>query len=590
MKFRWSIAPPQPLFVRRLADDLKVSTLLAQCLANRGLTEPSRAIDFLEPRLKQLSDPFLLPNMAAAMARLFLARSRGEALVIFGDYDVDGVSSTALLTEVLSALGWAVNHYLPHRLDEGYGLSREGVENCLARFPTRLLLAVDCGSTAVASIDWLNCRGVDVIVLDHHQVSSPPPAATALVNPQLQRAVGGWPSGTPAQALGASPQDAGGRFCEFCSAGLAFKLAHAVVKHGRETGLAGAQEFDLRPLLDLVALGTIADLVPLTGENRILVTAGLQRLNTTQRPGLIALKRVAQSPAPVGVYEVGFQLGPRLNAAGRLETASAALNLLLARDSIAAEPLARELDARNRERQQIERSIAEEVIGAVRARFNADTDYVIVEGQLLWHIGVVGIVASRVLREFHRPTIILGGDGEEWRGSGRSIEGFDLAAALGECDDLLLRHGGHAMAAGLSIHPKNLDALRSRLNELARRTLSREQLQPLLLLDAEVSLGDLSVRQLEELRRLEPAGQGNPPVQLAVRNVSLQRPPQRMGRDQQHAKLWITDGRTVCEVVCWNCDMEALPAGTFDLAFVPQINEYNGSRSLQLKLLDWRPA
>ncbi len=590
MKFRWSIAPPQPLLVRRLAEDLKVSALLAQCLANRNLTEPNRAADFLEPRLRQLSDPFLLPNMAEAVARLFLARSRAEPLVIFGDYDVDGVTATALLTEVLGALGWAVNQYLPRRLDEGYGLSREGVENCLAKFPTQLLLAVDCGSTAVASINWLNCRGVDVIVLDHHQVSSPPPAATALVNPQLQRAVGVSPSGQPAQALDASPQDAGSRFRELCSAGLAFKLAHAVVKRGRETGLAGAREFDLRPLLDLVALGTIADLVPLTGENRILVTAGLQRLNTTQRPGLVALKRVAQSPAPVGVHEVGFQLGPRLNAAGRLETATAALNLLLARDPIAAEPLARELDGRNRERQQIERSIAEEVIGAVRARFNADTDYVIVEGQLLWHIGVVGIVASRVLREFHRPTIILGGEGEEWRGSGRSIEGFDLAAALGECDDLLLRHGGHAMAAGLSIHPKNLEALRSRLNELAQRALSHEQLQPLLLLDAEVSLRELSLGQLDELRRLEPAGQGNPPVQLAVRNVSLQRPPQRMGRDLQHAKLWITDGQTVCEAVCWNCDKEALPAGNFDLAFVPQINEYNGSRSLQLKLLDWRPA
>ncbi len=246
MKFRWSIAPPQPLLVRRLADALKVSNLLAQCLANRNLTEPNRAADFLEPRLRQLSDPFLLPNMAEAVARLFLARRRSEPLVIFGDYDVDGVTATALLTEVLGALGWAVNQYLPHRLDEGYGLSREGVENCLAKFPTQLLLAVDCGSTAVASINWLNCRGVDVIVLDHHQVSSPPPAATALVNPQLQRAVGVSPSGQPEQALGASPQDAGSRFCELCSAGLAFKLAHAVVKRGRETGLSGAQEFDLK--------------------------------------------------------------------------------------------------------------------------------------------------------------------------------------------------------------------------------------------------------------------------------------------------------------------------------------------------------
>src|SRR5438552_586118 len=459
------------------------------------------------------------------------------------------------------------------RLEEGYGLRREGVKNCIAKFSTQLLLAVDCGSTAVASIDWLKCRGVDVIVLDHHQISSPPPAATALVNPQLQRAGDVSPSGQPAHALGASPQDAGSRFCELCSAGLAFKLAHAVVKRGRQTGLAGAQEFDLRPLLDLVALGTIADLVPLTGENRILVTAGLKRLNTTQRPGLVALKKVAQSPARVGVYEVGFQLGPRLNAAGRLETATAALELLLARETGAADPLARELDARNRERQQIERSIAEEVIGAVRAGFNPDTDYVIVEGQLLWHIGVVGIVASRVLREFHRPAIIIGGDGQEWRGSGRSIRGFDLAEALGECDDLLLGHGGHAMAAGLSIHPNNLDALRSRLNELARRTLSREQLQPLLLLDADVRLREMMLDQLDELLRLEPTGQGNPPVQLTARNVWLQRPPQRLGRDQQHAKLWVTDGQTVCEVVCWNCDKEGLPTGTFDLAFAPQLHE-----------------
>jgi single-stranded-DNA-specific exonuclease len=590
MKCRWSIAPPQPLLVRRFAEDLKVSPLLAQCLANRGLTQPSRATDFLEPRLKQLGDPFLLPDMSAAVARLFLARSRDEPLVIFGDYDVDGVSSTALLTEVLGALGWNVRHYLPHRLDEGYGLSREGVENCLAKFPTQLLLAVDCGSTAVASIDWLNARGVDVIVLDHHQVSTPPPAAIALVNPHRQSAVCAARSARAAPELCDSEREAGSRCSELCSAGLAFKLAHAVVKRGRETDLPGAKGFDLRPLLDLVALGTIADLVPLTGENRILVHAGLQRLNATQRPGLVALKRVAASPARVGVYDVGFQLGPRLNAAGRLETATAALDLLLATDLRAAEPLARELDARNRERQQIERRIAEEVIGAVHSGFNANTDYVIVEGQLLWHIGVVGIVASRVLREFHRPTIILGGDGEVWRGSGRSIEGFDLAAALGQCDNLLVRHGGHAMAAGLSVQPKNLDALRRRLNELAQRALSREQLQPLLLLDAEVTLRELSLGQLDELRRLEPAGQGNPPVQLAVRDVSLQRPPQRMGRDQQHAKLWITDGQTVCEVVCWNCDQEATPTGKFDLAFAPQIQEYNGSRSVQLKLLDWCPA
>ena len=568
VKFRWSIAPPPTLLARRLTEELSVSPLLARCLVNRGLTEQDRAADFLQPRLRQLSDPFLLPNMAAAVERLFLARRRDEPLVIFGDYDVDGVTSTALLTEILTALGWRVNHYLPHRLDEGYGLSQDGVENCLRRFPIQLLLAVDCGSTAVPTVDWLRQRGVEVIVLDHHQVSDPPPLATALVNPQ---------SGT-------------GAFTELCSVGLSFKLAHALVKRGRETGLAGAQDFDLRPLLDLVALGTIADLVPLTGENRILVTTGLQRLQGTPRPGLIALKAVAEVGGPIGVYEVGFQLGPRLNAAGRLETAVGALNLLLAQKLAEAEPLARDLEARNRERQKIERSIAEEAIGALRAKFNGQTDYVIVEAQLLWHVGVVGIVASRVLREFHRPTIIMGGEGEEWRGSGRSIEGFDLAAALRECQDLLVRHGGHAMAAGLSIRPENLDALRTRLNELARRTLTREQLQPLLRLDAEVNLSELTLERLEELQRLEPVGQGNPPVQLVVRQVTLHRPPQRMGRAEQHTKLWVTDAGSVCEVVWWNCGEAALPAGRFDLAFVPQINEYNGLRSVQLKLLDWQSA
>ena len=461
MKFRWSLAPAQPLLAGALASELKLSPLLAQCLVNRGFSEPAAIGAFLQPRLKHLADPFLLPNMGAAVERLFRAREKNEALVIFGDYDVDGVTSTALLTETLRALGWQVNYYLPHRMEEGYGLSQDGAENCLRKFPVTLLLAVDCGSTATGAIAWLREQGVDVLVLDHHQISSPAPAAVALVNPQL----------------------ATGPFRELCSAGLAFKLAHAVVKRGRELGIAAAQNFDVRPLLDLVALGTIADLVPLTGENRILVAMGLERLGMTPRPGLVALKQVAQVGATLGVYEVGFQLAPRLNAAGRLENAEEALQLLMAPDLATAEPIARSLDMRNRERQKIERGIADEVIGAVRARFNPQTDFVIVEGQLMWHVGVVGIVASRVLQQFYRPTIIVGGDGDAWRGSGRSIAGFDLAAALCECQDLLVKHGGHAMAAGLTIQAEQLEAFRTRLNELARRALKPEELQPALRLD-----------------------------------------------------------------------------------------------------------
>jgi len=584
MKFRWSPAPPQPLLAGKLASPHNISPLLAQCLLNRGFSELSVIAGFLQPRLKNLADPFQLPDMAAAVDRLLLARERSEPLVVFGDYDVDGVTSTALLLEVLRPLGWRVDCYLPHRMDEGYGLSRDAVENCLKKFPPLqgsgangspgLLLAVDCGSTAVETIHWLHERRVDVIVLDHHQVSHPAPEAVALVNPQLS-------------TLNPQPSTV---FTELCSVGLAFKLAHALIKRGRQTGLPGALEFDLKPLLDLVALGTIADLVPLTGENRILVSAGLEQLNRTQRPGLVALKKVAESPAPLGTYEVGYQLAPRLNAAGRLETAGEALKLLLAADLAEALPLAQNLDAHNRERQKIERGIVVEVIGAVRAKFNPQTDFVIVEGRLLWHIGVVGIVASRVLQEFYRPTIILGGEGGEWRGSGRSIAGFDLAAALRDCDELLVRHGGHAMAAGLSIQADKIDLLRRRLNELARRALKPEDLQPPLRLDGEVGLDEITLESLGELARMKPTGQGNPPVQFYARGLAHQRPLQRIGANKQHVKMWVTDGAGTLEAVWWNGGDKSLPVGKFDLAFAPQINEFKGNRTVQLKVLDWQPG
>jgi single-stranded-DNA-specific exonuclease len=571
MKFRWTLAPPQPLLAGQLASQLKISPLLAQCLLNRGLSEISAIECFFSPRLKNLADPFLLPNMGVAVERLLHARAQNELLVIFGDYDVDGVTSTALLTEVLRTLGWRVEFYLPNRMDEGYGLSTDGVENCLKKFPATLLLAVDCGSTAVETIKLLAVRGIEVIVLDHHQVSNPAPDAVALVNPQL-----------------AGENEIS--FRELCSAGLAFKLAHALVKRGREINLPGAVEFDLKLLLDLVALGTIADIVPLIGENRILVSAGLRQLNETGRAGILALKTVANCPPKIGAYEAGFQLSPRLNAAGRLETAEESLHLLLAKNLEEAMPIALNLDLRNRERQKIEKSIVEEVVGVIRSKFDPQKDFVIVEGRLLWHIGVVGIVASRVLQEFYRPTIVIGGENGEMRGSGRSIAGFDLAGALRECDGLLLRHGGHAMAAGLGILPDKIDLLRAKLNDLARRSLKPEDLQSPLRLDAEVGLGDINFDSLAELEQLKPTGQGNPNVQFLARNLSNAKPLQRMGKEKQHVKLWVTDGKTTHEAVWWNGSAKSLPVGKFDLAFVPQMNEFNGQRTVQLKVLDWRPA
>ena len=567
MKFNWSLAAPRPDLCGPLADALHITPLLAQCLANRGLVEPEPINRFLQPRLKNLGDPFLIPNMAAAVERLLAARQLGQLVVIFGDYDVDGVTSAALLIESLSALGWRVECYLPHRLEDGYGLSADGIAHCLQKFPVKLLLAVDCGSTAVEVIGQLRRDGIDVIVLDHHQVSNPEPAAVALVNPQL-----------------------GADFRELCSAGLAFKLVHALLKRMRESGIEVAAAVDVRTQLDLVALGTIADLAPLVGENRVLVAAGLERLNATRRPGLLALKKVAGSPAIVGGYEVGFQLAPRLNAAGRLEDAHGALQLLLTHDPAEAGFLAGQLDESNRRRREIERTICDEMVKRVRARFDAQRDFVIVEGSAEWHIGVVGIVASRVLQEFYRPTVIFGGDGQNWRGSGRSIEGFDLAAALRGCEELLLRHGGHAMAAGLSIHSEKVDLLRERLNGLAQAAFRPEQLQPCLKLDAEVASSELGVEQIEELERLAPMGQGNPAVRLALRGLSHRMPPRPMGRDNQHVKLSLTDGRQTLEAVWWNGGNAAWPENRFDIAFTPEINDYKGRRSVQLKLLDWRPC
>lgn len=579
MKFRWSVAPPQPALAAELASALKVPLLLAQCLVNRGLSEPAHCSSFLEPRLRHLADPFLIPGMPRAVERLFVARQNREPLVIFGDYDVDGVTSSALLLEVFQALGLVAHCYLPHRLEEGYGLSQEAVENCLKKFPVSLLLAVDCGSTSVGAIDLLGSRGIDVIVLDHHQVSSPPPAAFALVNPQATR-VAASGSSSPAHLP----------FAELCSVGLSFKLAHALVKRGREAGLSAAAEFDLRPLLDLVALGTIADLVPLAGENRLLVSPGLERLNSTQRPGLVALKQVAQCRSPLSPVEVAFQLAPRLNAAGRLETAEAALHLLLARTLDEALPLARELDSCNRERQKLERHISDEALKTVRASFEPEKHFVIVQGQAPWHVGVVGIVASRVLQQFYRPTLILGGDGIHYRGSGRSIAGFDLAAALRQCGDLLVNHGGHALAAGVTLLPEKLDEFRQRLNDLARQTLSPEALQPVLRLDAEVNLRELNLECVQALSKLHPVGQGNPSVQFSACNVSQPRAYQRMGADKQHVKMWVSNGGPVFEAVWWSAGEAALPNGRFDVAFAPHINEYNGNRVVQLKVLDWREA
>jgi len=570
VKYRWNLAPSQPLLTGQLIRELPLSPLLAQCLVNRGLVTKEEVSDFLKPKLKLLADPFLIPNMEVAIERLWKARSNDERLLIYGDYDADGITSTALLVEALTELGWNVQAYLPGRFDDGYGLSPISVEKCLKQFEINLLLAIDCGSTSNEAIDCLNKNKVDVIVVDHHQLSNPPPNPVAMVNPQLSN---DYPN-----------------FQELCSVGLAFKLIHAIVKKGRQEGLQKERDLDLKQYLDLVAIGTVADLVPLVGENRKLLRFGLEQLSNTTRPGLVALKKITNIKSPVSVFNVGFNLGPRINAAGRMENPLAALNLLLAKDIFTAEKNAKLLDGFNLDRQKVERDISTKAIEDIKNKFDPDKDFVIVEGNMEWHLGVIGIVASRVMRKFYRPAFILTKDGNGWKGSARSIEGFDLAEAMRECDDLLNDHGGHAMAAGVSVKPGQVDAFRERINKVAKKTINSEMFQAPLKLDAETNLSEMTLVRIQEMQQIEPTGQGNPEIQLLIPNLTMSGSIFRMGKDKQHVKFWANDDRESCEVIAWNLKPEDEPKGNFDLAVVPQVNNFNGHLSVQLKLIDWRPT
>ena len=570
MKYRWNLAPSQPLLTGQLIRELSLSPLLAQCLVNRGLVTKEEVSDFLKPKLKLLADPFLIPNMEVAVERLWKARSNDERLLIYGDYDADGITSTALLVEALTELGWNVQAYLPGRFDDGYGLSPISVEKCLKQFEINLLLAIDCGSTSNEAIDCLNKNKVDVIVVDHHQLSNPPPNPVAMVNPQLSN---DYPN-----------------FQELCSVGLAFKLIHAIVKQGRQEGLQKERDLDMKQYLDLVAIGTVADLVPLVGENRKLLRFGLEQLSNTTRPGLVALKKITNIKSPVSVFNVGFNLGPRINAAGRMENPLAALNLLLAKDIFTAEKNAKLLDDFNLDRQKVERDISTKAIEDIKNKFDPDKDFVIVEGNMEWHLGVIGIVASRVMRKFYRPAFILTKDGNGWKGSARSIEGFDLAEAMRECDDLLNDHGGHAMAAGVSVKPGQVDAFRERINKVAKKTINSEMFQAPLKLDAETNLSEMTLVRIQEMQQIEPTGQGNPEIQLLIPNLTMSGSIFRMGKDKQHVKFWANDDRESCEVIAWNLKPEDEPKGNFDLAVAPQVNNFNGHLSVQLKLIDWRPT
>lgn len=509
---------------------------------------------FLRPRLKSLSDPFLLPNMPGAVARILVALDRREQIVLFGDYDVDGVTSLALLVAILRSYGAQPQLFLPLRMEEGYGLSRESVERCLVQHTPRLLIAVDCGTSSIDEVTELDRRGVDVIILDHHQPKATVPHCVAVVNPKLEMD---------------SP------FHYLCSVGIVFKLCHALLKMRPSTS------FDLKTNLDLVALGTVADIVPLTGENRVLVRRGASELARSQRVGIRKLIEVAGVRAPISTEDIGFRLGPRLNAAGRLDTAERALRLLLTEDDAEAAALAQFLDGKNRERQEVEKGVLAAAEEQLSREFEAERDAAIVLGSEHWHPGVVGIVASRLMRKYHRPAIVIGfGADGMGKGSGRSIEGFSIVDALGRCAKHLEKFGGHEMAAGLTVKQESFAVFADQFRAVARELLSEEQLQPRLQLDSEVALSELNFDLLQWHEMLQPFGTGNPQPLFFARHVEPAAEPQVL--KEKHLVLRLRQRNYHQRAIFFGGATTALPAAPWDVAFLISSDEYEGQPRLQL--------
>ena len=537
----------------------------------KGFSTAEEVETFLRPRLRSLSDPFLLPNMEAAVARVLTALDRKEQIVLFGDYDVDGVTSVALLAETLRAYGAKPALFLPLRMEEGYGLSRESIERCLEQHYPQLLIAVDCGTSSANEIVDLGERGVDVIVLDHHE----PPAGYGLA--------GDPKSALPNCVAIVNPKiDPESSFHYLCSVGIVFKLCHALLK----TRLV---DFDLKSTLDLVALGTVADIVPLHGENRILVQRGLVEIARSTTPGLRKLIEISGVHPPILPEDIGFRLGPRLNAAGRLSNAERSLRLLLTHDEAEAASLAALLDQQNRERQQVEKQIflaADEQIGL---QFDPARDAAIVLHARGWHAGVLGIVASRISRKYHRPTILIGfEENGTGKGSGRSIEGFNLVEALGRCHSSLQKFGGHEMAAGLTIDEKDIDLFARAFRQAARELLSDEHLQPCLRLDHELSFPELRGDFLSCHEMLQPFGNGNPAPVFFARDVEPAAPPRVV--NDKHLILRLRQRNYHRRAVYFDGASESLPPAPWDIAFRVCADEYEGATTLSMRIQAVRGA
>ncbi|HLQ66040.1 MAG TPA: single-stranded-DNA-specific exonuclease RecJ [Candidatus Limnocylindrales bacterium] len=556
-------SPAAPELAAELAAQLGVSDTFARLLANRGFTSAAQVQSFLVPSTDRLLDPSSMRDMDRAVDRVLQALAANEPILVFGDYDVDGITSTSLLTATLAKMGARVSYFIPDRIRDGYGFSERGVEVARKR-RIRLVITADCGITATREVAMARDSGIDVIVTDHHEPLGELPQAAAVLNPKRK--------------------DCTYAFKELAGVGVVFKLVQGLA--ARRPDLL-PPEFVFRHL-DLVALGTIADVVPLVGENRVFAKIGLERLCHSDKPGIVALKEVAGlRTRRVESGHVAYILAPRINAAGRLGNAESGVRLLLSTDPREAAIIAESLEEDNANRKKIDESTLEDALQLLKSH-GADLPPAIVLWSDRWHPGVLGIVASRLIERFHRPTILIASDGDEGKGSGRSIPGFDVCQALQECREYLLGFGGHSYAAGLTIKTEFLEAFREKLCAVVSARVKPEDFIPKLSIDGPMDLGHLNEELVELLDRLAPFGIGNAEPLFVADDVTLSLPPSVVSRN--HLKLTIRqDGR---DLDCIGFGMGHLAGaihsngGRLSVAFVPTINVWQNRSRLQLKLRD----
>ena len=560
---RWVFPPHDPDLHQRYTRELGLQASTASVLVNRGICTMDAARSFLNPSISDLLDPWLLNEMDRAVSRIQRAIRQSERIVIYGDYDVDGITATTLFMEFFKSKGVVAHFYIPDRLKEGYGLNPLAIRE-LQRQGTNLMITVDCGTTSVDEIRLARSLGMDVIVTDHHEVPEELPPATALINPK--RRDGSYPE------MG------------LCTAGLVFKIIQALDGDNSTKGL------------DLVALGTIADVSPLTGENRFLVKEGLKQLTEGLRPGIQALKEVSGLKEPVvRAGTVGFTLAPRINAAGRLADASLGVRLLMTQSMEEARHIAQLLNHHNQERRLVEGKILEEALCQVESELDLDQEWGIVLASRNWHPGVIGIVASRLVERYCRPTILLAIDADGLaKGSARSISGFHLVEGLRQCGDLLTRFGGHQAAAGLALHEKQISAFRKRFSSQVKAMTKPENFQPRQVVDAMADWDELHLGLVDEWKCLAPFGPANPEPTLMLKDVAPIRP-RIVGND--HIKFTVrkkgSRGDSSIEVIGFRMGdrfSDFKDGMGLDLAFTPERNCWNGREQIQLRLKDIRPS